>query len=365
MDQDAFGEVERQFAANGAEAALEMVARTARAAKDYHMLFGARAMEARRRLGLPLIEPESAPELADEQRATYEAALEAAAREAGDLALRHGDVADAWPYFKALGDTAAIAAAIENVGAGEQLDRVIEIAFQEGVNVRRGFELILENRGICNAITWFPAIRDAGVRQMCLRLLVQSLYQDLARSLAETIAAADGTAPATGNVAELIAGRPALFEGRSYYVDSTHLSALLRFAPELEDTETMRMAAEMADYGCCLDPIYHFRGDPPFDQPYRDCSMYLHTLLGEDRDAGVAHFRAKAAAGNFVCAEVFIELLLRLGRRAEALAAALEFTPQLASVPHLCQMAGDFARLRDIARERGDLLGFAAAVIQG
>jgi hypothetical protein len=364
MEQGAFGELEREFAANGAEAALEVVARTARAAKDYRMLFGARAMEARRRLGLPLIELDVASELADEQRAAYEAALNAAAREAGDLALCDGDVAGAWPYFKALGETAAVAAAIENVGAGEQLDRVIEIAFQEGVNVRRGFELILENRGICSAITWFPAIRDAGVRLACLRLLVRSLYQDLARSLAETVAAAEGTTPATGNVAELIAGRPWLFEGRSYYVDSTHLAALLKFAPELQDAETMRMATEMADYGCCLDPMYHFRGDPPFDQPYRDCSMYLHALLGEDVEAGVAHFRTKAAAGNSVCADVFIELLLRLGRPAEALAEALELAPQSPSVPQLCQMAGDYACLRGIARERGDLLGFAAAVIQ-
>jgi hypothetical protein len=80
--------------------------------------------------------------------------------------------------------------------------------------------------------------------------------------------------------------------------------------------------------------------------------------------AGVAHFRAKAAAGNSVSAEVFIDLLLRLGRPADALEAALEFTPQSPAAPQLCQMAGDFRRLGKIAQERGDLLGFAAAVIQ-
>ena len=50
-------------------------------------------------------------------------------------------------------------------------------------------------------------------------------------------------------VAELIAGRDWLFEGMSSYVDSTHLVSVLRFAPELEDPEMLRMVCEMAEYG--------------------------------------------------------------------------------------------------------------------
>src|SRR5207249_8935919 len=142
----------------------------------------------------------------------------------------------AWPYFRAIGEPAAVAAAIENVagvdtraedtqsGATQpNLDRIIEIAFQESVNPRKGFEMILQHHGICRAITWFGSIRDFAPRQECLRVLVRALYQELARALQETIAAAEGARPGTDNVAELIAGRPWLFEGSSYYVDSTHV----------------------------------------------------------------------------------------------------------------------------------------------
>ena len=55
----------------------------------------------------------------------------------------------------------------------------------------------------------------------------------------------------------------------------------------------------------------------------------------------------------------------------EAVGASLEFFPESAAGPmncpsalQLCQLAGDYGRLRSLARERGDLLAYAAAVIQ-
>jgi hypothetical protein len=174
----------------------------------------------------------------------------------------------------------------------------------------------------------------------------------------------------------LIAGRAWLFEGNSSYVDSTHLSVLLRFTPELEDPESLRMALEMADYGRCLAAMFHFRGDPPFEDTYADHAVYLRALLGESVDRAVAHFRKKAteaisALGDTTAAEVLIELLVRLGRHAEAIETSLQFFPASSANPlscpsatQLCQMAGDYQQLRNLARERGDLLSFSAAVIQ-
>src|SRR5204862_1843291 len=142
----------------------------------------------------------------------------------------------------------------------------------------------------------------------------------LAASLKATIAATEGAAPETDRVAELIAGRDWLFEGNSYYVDSTHVASVLGFSPELEDAPSLRMALEMADYGERLCPMYHFRGDPPFDQIYRDHAIYLRALLGEDAEGAIAHFRAKASEPRDAApAEVLIELLMRLDRHAEAI----------------------------------------------
>ncbi|HMC58248.1 MAG TPA: hypothetical protein VKJ01_03555 [Candidatus Solibacter sp.] len=383
MDTQAFELLERTFRQDGAEAAFEMLLRWARAETHCGVLFGARIMQSRYRLGLPLIETEPVLDLTAGQRLTYETAFREAAREAGELLLAGGDIAGAWPYFKAIGEHAPVSAAIESVSSldsvngGDKLDRVIEIAFQEGVNPRKGFELILEHHGICRAITWFAANRDYDSRQKSLRLLVRTLYGQLASAMKETIASAEGAAPETNSLAELMAGRAWLFEGNSSYTDSTHLTSVLRFTPELEDPETLRMALEMAEYGRCLAPMFHFRGDPPFADPYLDHAVYLKALLGEDVDRAIAHFRAKATPsaefpGDTAPAEVLIELLVRLERYAEAIQASVECLPDAGgaslncpSVLQLCQMAGDYAGLRSLARQREDLLGFMAGVIQG
>ena len=376
METEAFQGIEDAYRSGGASAVFDSLIRKAREEKNYRLLFSVRLMQTRHALGLPLIETEPVKNLPDEQLSCYEEGLREAAKETGELFLADGDIVSAWPYCKAIGERTAIASAIEQVNGGENLERVIEIALHEGVNPRKGFGLILDHHGICRAITMFSAVRDFASRQECLRMLVRSLYGQVAAGLKETIASVEGAAPDTGRVAELMAGRPWLFEGNSYYVDSTHLTAILRFTPELEDAETLRMAVELAGYGRALAEMFHFRGEPPFEDTYADHEVYLRALIGEDVAHAIAHFRRKAgepetAPGDTTPAEVFIELLMRLGRYAEAVEASLEFLGNsegvqlsCASAMQLCQMAGDYGRLREVARERGDLVGFAAGVIQ-
>jgi hypothetical protein len=377
MESTTFEGLQQAFQSDGPGAAIELLIRTAAEAKDYRLLFGARMMQGRLALRLPLIETEPTINLSGDDLSTYQRALNKAARETGELFLADGDIVSAWTYFKALGDPAPVGAAIEKIDGGGQLDRVIEIAFHEGVNPRKGFELILEHHGICSAITLFGSNRDYATRQHCLRLLVRTLYGQLTAGVRETIVSVEGNPPDNDRLAVLIAGRPWLFEGTSSYVDSTHLTTLLRFSPELEDAESLRMAAEMADYGRCLAPMFHFRGDPPFEDTYVDHAVYLRALLGEELDNAIAHFRKKvtetiSASSDTTPAEVLIELLIRLGRYAEAIQASLEFFPNSNAAPlscpsaiQLCQMAGDYRQLRELAREHGDLLAFSAAVIQG
>ncbi len=237
-----FDLLEETFRSNGPEAVFEFLICRAREEKKHRLLFDARIMQVRHRLGLTLIETAPVLNLAGEQRAAYENTFREAAREAGEICLAGGDIVGAWPYFQAIGEPAPVAAAMENVTEAENLDRVIEIAFREGVNPRKGFELILKHHGICSAITWFGSNRDYNSRQECLRLLVRTLYGEVAAALKETIAANEGVAPETNSLAELMAGRAWLFEGMSSYVDSTHLASILGFTPELEDPEIQRMA---------------------------------------------------------------------------------------------------------------------------
>jgi hypothetical protein len=358
---DEFDLLELAYREGGPDAVFESLVRSAREEQRPRDLFAVRVMQVRHRLGLPLIETAKTPDLEDEQRQAYETAFREAARETGELFLAGGDIVGAWPYFKAIGEHAPMAAAIENATGGENLDRLIEIAFSEGVNPRKGFELLLEHRGICAAITWYGSSPDYSGRPECLRLLVRTLYNQLAASLRETVAAAEGVAPAAG-VGDLIAGRDWLFEGMSSYIDSTHLASVLRYAPELEDPATLRMALEMAEYGCRLSSMFHFHGDPPFEDVYLDHAVFLKALLGEETDAAVEHFRKKIDSAGDPAAPVLIDLLARLGRHEEAIRASIEYLPD-ASL-QLCQAAGDYATLRRVARQREDRLGFAAGIIQ-
>jgi hypothetical protein len=357
--------IEQAFCSGGATAVFDLLLSRAREERDARLLFDARIMQVRRRLGLPLIQTEPVLDISEEQRPAYEAAFREAAREAGGICLEAGDIAGAWPYFRAIGEHAPVAAAIESFEDGENVERIIEIAFQEGVHPRKGFELILRHRGVCSAIGWAGSASDYRSRQECLGLLVRALYRELAASLTETIAAAEGTPPASSRVGDLIAGRDWLFEGNSSYTDSTHLASVLRFAPELEDGECLRMALEMAEYGCRLAPMFHFRGDPPFEDIYTDHAVYLRALTGGDADAAISHFRGKAAA------EVLIDILVRLGRTAEAIGIFQEYFPDPKAAPmncpsllQLCQIAQDYTALRAVSRQSGDVLGFAAGLMQ-
>ena len=113
------------------------------------------------------------------------------------------------------------------------------------------------------------------------------------------------------DIRALIAGREWLFGEYDSYVDASHLFGILRLAIESSDPETLRLALEMAEYGCCLSATFRTNTPPPFDDYCRDHAVYLKALLGQDVDAAIDHFRRKTDS-----AEVLVRLLLRLDRPA-------------------------------------------------
>lgn len=376
MEHD-FEGIEQALQAGGPSAGLDLLAQKFIDDKNYPLLFEARLVKKRHELGLPLIQIESSSEdMPADKRRLYDEAFIEAAREVGGLFLADGNIPRAWPYLRAIGDTAPVVAAIEQVQPAEGIEPVIEIAFQERVHPRKGFELILANYGICRAITTFEQYPSREGREDCLRLLVRTLHSELVSSLKRTIAQTDGQAPDTESVSELIADREWLFGDYNYYVDTSHLVSILRYSLELNDPETLKLAVELSDYGKRLAAMFHYKGDPPFENAYTDHAIYLRALLGENVDLAIAHFRDKVAAGdpNEVGsgpAQVLVDLMTRLKRYPEAIAASVEYLreinpAQLAcpSAFQLCQMAGDYDQLMRLAREQGDVLSFAAAAIQ-
>ena len=375
MTQDLFERVGQILRSEGPEAGFDFLAEDFRREKNYPLLFEARLMKKRHELGLPLVEVEP-PEMAEQKTRAYETTLVQAAREAGHLFLADGDIERAWAYFRAIGEPGPVAAAIEEVSPREGLDRIIEIAFFEQVHPRKGFELILENYGICRAITLLAQYPDRSRgRQDCVRMLVRSLHAALRENLKQVIGRQEDQSPDTNSVAELTAGRDWLFGEYSCHIDSTHLASILPSSLELEEREPLLLALEMAEYGNRLAPTFHYRSEPPFENLYQDHAVYLRALLGDDVDSAITHFQKKAAEANpqedSRPAQALVGLLTRLRRYADAIEVSLTYLrdhnpSQLAcpSVLQLCQLAGDHRRLMEVAREKGDLLHFAAAVLQ-
>ncbi len=376
MSGEAFDLVEKALASGGPASALDLLAQKFIREQQYPQLFEARLMQKRLELGLPLIQLGAMEDLPEPARSSYEDGVRRAARETGTLFLAAGDIARAWPYFRAIGERETIASAIERSEPGQHTDALIDIALGERVHPRKGLELVIAQHGICRAITYveqFPNLED---REACLILLVRTLHAELVANLKSAIAREEGRAPGSACVPELIAGRDWLFGEFDAYVDTSHVLNVIRFALDLADEHVIRLALELCDYGAHLSSQLKMRAEPPFEDTYRDYAIYLHALLGQDLDTAIAHFRTKIIAQDdplreIQSAQVLVGLLVRRKRYQEAMQISLE---HLSGIPsgelacptliQLCQLAGDSARLKELARERGDLLSFAAGAIQ-
>jgi len=371
-----FDEIERAAVSLGPPAALDLLAREFLRAKRYPELFETRLMRKRLELELPVIQLGGIEDLPEPARARYEDGVREAAREAGSLFLADGDIAHAWPYFRAIGDRETIAAALESAEPGGQIDALIEIAWGERVHPRKGLELIIARHGVCRAISYCEQFSDLEDRAACLALLVRTMHCEVAGNLKHAIAAREGQAPASNRLAELVAGRDWLFGDFDTYADTLHVINVIRFAVDLEDRDAILLALDLCEYGAHLSPQFGMRGEPPFEDIYRDHAIYLRALLGEDLEGAVGRFKEKITAQEdamaaIACAQILIALLVRHERYRDAVQVSLDHlsavpSSRLAcpSVFQLCHLAGDPQRIKELARQRGDLISFAAGVIQ-
>ncbi len=372
---DLFGELESTLQSSGPEAALDLLVRHLEQERRHSEWFNARLIEQRHRLGLPVSEPPR--DLPEHLRRTYDSALVEAARQAGARLIEDGQIARAWTYFRAVGESAPVAEAIERLTPEQADDEVLAVALQERVHPRKGFELVLANHGTCRAITVFSQYPDPATQEDCLLLLTRTLHEELRQNLARVIARREEAPPADASIPDLVAGRDWLFGEYDYYVDTSHLISVIRYSLESENRETIRMAREMAEYGKHLSVSFRHQGEPPFENFHEDHSLYLDALLGIETDRAVAHFRRKADAtdpetmGTFP-AQVLVRLLLRVDRPAEAVEVFEQFLsksdPNYLACPdysQLCRLAGDYEKLRQLARARQDPVAFLEAALAG
>jgi hypothetical protein len=380
MDQAIFDDLQSTMSAQGASAAIERLCTVLREQKDYGGLFYAFLLKKRYELGVSPVPTAPAQELPEKLHAPYEDAIRDAGRFIGRLYLDEGDIPRAWMYFRMLGESGPVAEAIEKVlpTEDEEVQQLVDIAYHQGVHPRKGFDLILDRFGICNAITTlggqeFPHGPEA--RDYCIKRLVRALHAELCERLKADIARLEGQAPPANNVHELIAGRDGLFAEDFAHVDISHLGSVVQMSSYLPPGEELELARELCAYGERLNPRFQSQGEAPFEDQYRDYGIYLAILAGDRTEEGLGHFRAKVertdpeTAGT-MAAEVLVNLLLRLDRPIEALKVARRYlattdSRQLScpSITELCRRTNDYRTLAEVSRQQGDAVHFLAGLI--
>src|SRR5438128_2311813 len=324
MDSTVFDDLTGTMAGSGPGAAIEQLCQILREKKDYASLFYARLLKKRYELGVSPIPTGPSQDLPEETHEAYEEAIREAGREVGNLYLQQGDIPRAWVYFRMLGENDAVKAALDKYQPkdNDDLQQLVDIAFHQGVNPQKGFDLLLDRFGTCSAITMVSSQEmgmPSDVRDYCIRKLVRALHGELCQRLKAEIAHREGSAPDTTSVPALLAGRDWLFADDVYHIDISHLSAVVQMSIFLTGGDELPLARELCDYGKRLSPRFLGAGEPPFENLYQDYAVYLATLAGESVEQGIAHFRAKADKADpekdgTRSAEVLVNLLLRLER---------------------------------------------------
>jgi hypothetical protein len=380
LDPAAFDRLRTLLESAGPLAAIDALCDELRRAGDLQNLFYARLMRKRVELGLPPFPTGPAAELPPETHDAYEEAIRAAGREVGGLYLDRGDIPRAWMYFRMLGEPDPVRQALAKYNPGPDDDTypVVEVAWHQGVLPEKGFDIILDRHGICSAITMVHSAdlsQNPAVREHCVRRLVRALHEQLVERLRNDLQAR-GLDAAGETVADLIRGRDELFAEDSYHIDVSHLSSVVQMALHLPPGPELNLARGLAAYGERLSPGLRGDNDPPFEGTYADYKVYLDVLAGQDVEAGLAHFRAKAergaAEGYQFPAEVLINLLLRIDRLPEALEVARRYLTgtddrQLScpGVTELARRARDYAALSEAARAKADPVNYLAGLIAG
>lgn len=381
-----FPDLDAALNAGGPGEALDRLAADLEARGDYRMLLDALLLKARHELGLPLIQVGRYADLPDEDRTKFEGRYVEALRRVGTKFLEAGDVPTAWAYFQAIGEPEPVAKALDELVTPEdpdQLARLIDVAFHQGANPRKGFEWLLRSYGPCSAITSLeqsgPA--DPSVRVACVEALIRHLHGQLVDNIRADVARrGQPRSPDGATLAEAIAGRDWLLADDAYHTDVSHLSTVVRWSVMATDPEALRLALDLTEYGRRLSPRLQYDSAPPFEKTFDDHNVYLKALLGREVDEAVEHFRSKLVApsqgedgdpGSTLPAQVLVNLLVRVGREGEAVE---EATRHLMDVPdsmlacppiaELCQRSGRLDRLAEAAIQMNHPVHYLAARIQ-
>lgn len=382
-DASPFQSIAQQMKSGGTPGLFDRLIEVLRDRQDFHHVFDARLLKKKQELGLPLNRPTSFEDVPAGMKDEFEKAYTDAAREAGELLLKDGKLSQAWMYFHAIRETGPIAQVIADYpvprdGGSQESEEIIDLALFKGLAPAKGVEVMLRTHGTCSTITSldqsFAQLKPED-RAVCATILVKSLHQDLLQSVQHEVTKRMPFAPPAKTLRELVTGREWLFADNNYHIDVSHLHAVVRFARALPpESPELALARDLTEYGSQLSAQFQYAGDPPFQEFYPAHREFFRFLSNDHRDEALAYFQRQLdqepdEADKPMIAYVLVDLLVRVKQYDDAIPLAEKYLISADenfadSFNEMCREAGRYDALLRVAEQRGDLVGYAAALLQ-
>ncbi len=347
--------------------------------RDYHRLFDAKLLRTRIQLGLPFTQPTSLDNVPAEKQAEFRDAYVAAAREIGQLLIDDNRLADAWAYFRTIGESEPIRSAIEEFTVpdepNEQFDEIMNLALYEGAHMVKGLEFLLKTHGTCNSVTTLSQLQQQMTfeeRRQSAALMVRQLYADLQFSLHSDLKSRNPVVAPDASIRALIKGQDVLFAEGNYHIDVSHLHSIVGFARSLtKDDVELEQAIELCEYGSRLSEPLRYPGNPPFEDYYEAHLQFLNGLAGHRPQEALQWFVDRMQSDsddNHKRLTAFV--ILDLGQRTDQEETALNHVaPILSQVEDpagfsfttLCVEQGRLGLLEQTAITTDDVIAWATA----
>jgi hypothetical protein len=373
-----FGQLEALVTKHEPLEAVNQLCQSLESLGDWDSYFYALLLKKRVEMGISPFPTGSQEDFPQSLHDEYEQTIRQAGQKVAQEFIKAGNLHRAYTYLNMLGELKTLTEHFENAPPPDEanIQSYIEVALYRNIHPFKGFSVLLDRYGICNAVTAFSSHDFAShnsAKQECIKLLVRSLHQQLKERLTNDLESRGFSWPEGATIAQTIQKHPELMDEGAYHVDTSHLSNICSFALELDPCPEQLLAIDLCAYGEKLGPGFQTENDPPFENMYRDYGILIRTLAGIDVENGVTHFRNKIepamAEGNTLPAEVYVNLLTKLNRTQEACEVAKKYLAkenrQMAcpSVYELCRNNRDFAGLAEVALARGDGVNYLAALI--
>lgn len=379
-----FDEIKQLAGPDQVEQTLDRLIETLRSQNDFHQLFEALKMQIRHKLGLPILYTQRPDELDAEQQHQLECGLLDACREVGTLFFEAGKLREGWIYLQPVGDPELNHRLIEAFPVtDDNAEEVIDISLMQLAAPAVGFSLVLSRYGTCNAITSFDSSGhnlDTANKKRLARLLTNHIYRELTHNLTEYLADNQVSVDPDATFLERFQANKKLVRDTGPMTDATHLSSMMRIGRVLDDSESIRKLSEMAEYGCQLAEPFHFPGEPPFENTFRDHFTFYRALCSENPDSpevkhAVQFFDQKSRSSendenNPVCDEVFVDLLHRIGLKTKAIEVSLERLSRRSELAGIASPVYEiatrpehFSILEEHYHAENDLLGYTVSLL--